>query len=146
MQKPQNAPQIGEQFSKRVGKDLLRDYIITDIIHRVSEKTGNVESFEYWAKPLYGEGLPVQVSVSTVLKSRANSNQPEYEIFKTIKSGNRIVEIKKPKNPLKDYEVTLIYYTGIRRKINVWLISPEFLSEISKLTDEQIIAFLEDGF
>ena len=73
MQKPQNAPQIGEQFSKRVAKDLFRDYVITDIIHRVSEKTGNIESYEYWAKPLYGKGLPVQVDMTTITLSRLNN-------------------------------------------------------------------------
>ena len=72
--------------------------------------------------------------------------QPEYDILKTLKSGDRVIEIRKPKSPIKDYEVTLIHDSKMRKIKKVWLFSPEFLGEISKLTDEHFFSLLEDGF
>jgi hypothetical protein len=60
---------IGDKFTKRISKGKQIECTVTDIIKRVSTKTGNVVDVEIWAESPKMM-LPFEVSKSTIILSR----------------------------------------------------------------------------
>lgn len=65
--------EIGVRFTMQLAKGKTCECEVEDIIKRVSTKTGDVISFEYWAKSeSFGLGLSFEVSKNTILRGIIN--------------------------------------------------------------------------
>ena len=64
---------IGDKFTKQISKGKIIHCEVTDIIKRVSTKTGKTIDVEYYAKSnSYGMGKSFQVAKTTILRDMLN--------------------------------------------------------------------------
>lgn len=64
---------IGQKFTKRLNKGKTCECEVVDIIQRISSKTGNIISVEYWAKSeTFNFGRSFETAKNTILKGKTN--------------------------------------------------------------------------